>query len=88
MVNYVKKDDFTIQSTDTITVTKELTKDQINYKIQEIESNIVWFENKIAELETEKTEYEWLLQQAIDLWVLTRDEWQAQQPVEDPVIPE
>ena len=75
-----KQDDFTMNITGTTPYEQDITKDQLNARIAELDSNIAWFNVRIAELEASKIEVQNLLTEAENLGILTRDEWQALQP--------
>jgi hypothetical protein len=81
---YEKIDELTFKISWTTPYEQVVTKDQLNTRIKEIDSNIEWFNKGIAELEENKIQVQALLIKSDELWLITRDERRAKQPLIDP----
>jgi flagellar biosynthesis chaperone FliJ len=75
-----KLDEFTIKIEWTTPYTQQVTKDQLIQEITNIDNQILWLNNRIAELQNNKLEVQALLDESTTKWCLTRDERQALQP--------
>lgn len=73
---YEKIDDLTFKISGTTPYEQIVTKDQLNARIKEIDSNIEWFNSRIAELEAAKVEVQALITKADELWLVTENEKQ------------
>lgn len=74
---YEKLDDLSMKISGTTPYEQTVTKDQLIARIAELDSNIAWFESRIADLEEDKLEVQALIAKADELWLMTENEKQA-----------
>lgn len=78
-----KVDDFTIKISGTTPYEQDVTLDQLNARMKELDNHIASFEKQIADAKANKVEVQALIEEATKSGVMTRDEWQKLQPKEE-----